>query len=102
MTIRWDAVSVPEEDLPSGEITYYKLYMDDGLYGDFELITKVAGSITQISVNNLVPGRPYRFSLLAANFNQEGPLSDSSLHYACVPPSGLSPPVLISTTNENL
>jgi hypothetical protein len=35
ITVRWDPLTVPLSELPSGEITYYKLYMDDGLYGNF-------------------------------------------------------------------
>lgn len=102
MTVRWDPIVVPAEELPSGEITYYKLYMDDGQYGDYELISHAASSLTQMTVNNLTVGRAYRFKVLAGNFNQEGLESDSSLHYACQPPSGLQPPILTQTTSSSM
>lgn len=102
MTIKWDAVVVPAEELPSGEITYYKLYMDDGLYGDYELKHYVAGSITQMTVSNLVPGRPYRFKVVAGNFNEEGPESDTDLHFACTAPIGLAPVILTETTTTTM
>lgn len=35
LTVKWDKNLVPSEELPSGQITYYKLYMDDGLLGDY-------------------------------------------------------------------
>jgi hypothetical protein len=38
ITVRWDALVVPASELPSGEITYYKLYMDDGLFGNYTLV----------------------------------------------------------------
>lgn len=30
ITVRWDKNVVPVAEMPSGEITHYKLYMDDG------------------------------------------------------------------------
>jgi len=35
ITVRWNPIQVADEELPAGEIIYYKLYMDDGLAGDF-------------------------------------------------------------------
>jgi hypothetical protein len=46
MTVRWDALIVPDVELPSGEITYYKLFMDDGLYGNFTQISYTSASLT--------------------------------------------------------
>jgi hypothetical protein len=45
ITVRWDKIVVPQAELPSGEITYYKLYMDDGLFGDFSLVSYTAASL---------------------------------------------------------
>lgn len=46
ITVSWDAVVVPAPELPSGEITYYKLFMDDGLSGNFTQISHTAASLT--------------------------------------------------------
>lgn len=46
ITVQWDSIVVPQNELPSGAITYYKLFMDDGLHGDFTLITKSSASLT--------------------------------------------------------
>ncbi len=51
-----------------------------------------------MTVKNLTRGRSYRFKVVAGNFNQEGEESDSGLHYACEPPSGLAPVKLTKTT----
>lgn len=76
--------------------------MDDGLYGDYSLISHTAASLTQMTVNNLTVGRAYRFKVVAGNFNQQGFESDSNLHYACEAPSGLSAPVLVETTSSGI
>jgi hypothetical protein len=55
-----------------------------------------------MTFNNLVKGRAYRFKVIAGNFNQEGPESDSGLHYACEPPSGLFWPILTETTSTSM
>lgn len=36
ITVRWIPITVNPAELPAGQISYYKLYMDDGLFGDFE------------------------------------------------------------------
>lgn len=69
MTVRWDAVVVADKELPSGEITYYKLFMDDGLYGNYTQISYTAASLTQMTIHNLVSGRAYRFKVIAGNYN---------------------------------
>lgn len=60
---------VPNAELPSGEIKYYKLYMDDGELGDYTLVSHTAASLSQVTMYNLVKGRSYRFKVIAGNFN---------------------------------
>jgi hypothetical protein len=79
LTVKWDKIIVAADELPSGEITFYKLYMDDGNFGDFTQISYTAASLTQISVYNLTAGLSYRFKVVAGNINQEGLESVSSL-----------------------
>jgi hypothetical protein len=73
---------------------WYKLYMDDGLYGDFTVISTTTASLTQMTVDGLTVGRAYRFKVQASNFNQAGLESESSLIYACTKPTNLQPPLL--------
>lgn len=67
--VKWDPITVPVAEMPSGQILWYKLYMDDGLYGDYSLISHTSASLTQMTVSDLVEGRPYRFKVVAGNFN---------------------------------
>jgi hypothetical protein len=46
ITVRWDKNVVPVEELPSGEVKYYKLYMDDGNRGNFTLVSHTAASLS--------------------------------------------------------
>jgi hypothetical protein len=98
ITVVWDDVVTPVSESPGGDITFYQLFMDDGLFGDFKLITKVSSSLTQITISDLIKGRSYRFKVIAEHFNQEGPESDTALLYACMAPTGLSAPKFIDTT----
>jgi len=69
LTVKWDRIIVPHVELPSGEITYYKLFMDDGNFGEFKQVSYTAASLTQITVSDLLPGLSYRFKIIAGNFN---------------------------------
>lgn len=69
ITVRWTPTAVDPSELPAGQITYYKLYMDDGLSGQFTEVSYTTNSLTQITVKNVTSGRPYRFKVMAANFN---------------------------------
>lgn len=102
ITVKWDPIVVPQNELPSGAITYYKLYMDNGLNGDFTMISYTSASLTQISVNNLISGRSYRFKVLAGNFNQEGLASEVSVFFACQAPSNISAPILVKTQSTSM
>ena len=92
ITVRWEKNSVPSAELPGGRITHYRLFMDDGLFGDFQQVAYLSSSLSQMTLYDLVPGRSYKFKVVAGNFNQEGDYSDSGLHFACTLPSGLAAP----------
>jgi len=87
-------------DSPGGDITGYRLEMDDGLGGDLVVIYdgQSAPSLRQFAVGNssetpaIVLGRPYRFRLAARVFNGLGPASAITTIYSCSPPSGLLAP----------
>jgi hypothetical protein len=36
ITVQWSPIVVQLAELPAGQITYYKLFMDDGLFGEFD------------------------------------------------------------------
>lgn len=93
--VTWDAV-----ENTYAYVSGYKLYRDDGNNGNFTLIydgTNRPGQRTFVS-HNLKPGVYYRFKVLAVNYNGDGLESDESVIPACLPPSGLSPPVVVSST----
>lgn len=46
ITVRWDKIIVPQKELPAGQITSYKLYMDDGLFGNYSLISYASASLS--------------------------------------------------------
>jgi hypothetical protein len=98
--VRWTPITVNPLELPAGQITYYKLYMDDGLFGDFVEVSYTTNSLTQITVKNLTIGHQYRFKVIAANFNQVGPFSEIASFYACQPPGKLSPPIFVSNSGN--
>ena len=83
---------VADTELPT---TGYKLYRDDGNDGQFSIVydgTHRPGQLSYISTG-LITGTFYRFKVLASNFNGDGSLSDEVLIPACMPPSGLAPPI---------
>ena len=61
---------------PGGLISGYKLYMDDGYGGDFELVMNTVGFTSQINeflAMNLTASLQYRFQLEAYNYNELAP-----------------------------
>jgi len=49
-------------------------------------------------VTDLEPGISYSFKVSATNFNGEGALSDVLIVPACIAPTGVQAPTLVSTT----
>ena len=54
-------------DLQPLEITHYHIWMDNGMGGDFTLLTSLAGTVTSYTVPFLVPNLSYRFIYQAEN-----------------------------------
>jgi len=75
--------------MPGGAVTGYKLFVDDGLNGDFVEIFygRKVPSMHEYLVQNLTSQRPYRFRVQAENFNGFGPMSDIITHWTCLPPA---------------
>ena len=79
--------------LPGGTVTGYKVFVDDGLNGEFREVFygKNVPSLHELIIPDLVQQRPYRFRVQAENFNGFGPMSDIITHWTCLPPSQLDP-----------
>ena len=90
--VMWD--SLVGETL---EVTVYNLYMDDGEGVNFSLI--YSGTCINFTVENVSSGQLYSFYITATNFNGEGQPSDVSKLRACVAPSGVQPPTLLSNSD---
>ena len=100
-SIRVSWPKVADTELPT---TGYKLYRDGGNDGQFSIIydgTHRPGQLSYISTG-LITGTFYRFKVLASNFNDDGSLSDEVLISACMPPSGLAPPIRSGGTNTTI
>ena len=57
---------------PGGIITGYKLYADDGLGGNFNVILNTVGLSSKINeylFTGLITSRLYRFKIIAYNYN---------------------------------
>jgi hypothetical protein len=100
ITVRWDAPFVAVTELLGGRILFYQLFVDDGMFGDYQMIQETKSTQRQFTVTGLTTGAAYRFKVVAHNFNGQGLESASSIHYSCATPSGLSPPQLVQTTQQ--
>jgi len=74
----------------------YMLYVDDGLTGVYNLVYDGSLNPAQVTyrVNDLVPGRTYRFKVRAVDYNGQGYESNSISYLSCMPPSGVKQPRL--------
>lgn len=100
ITVEWNAVASTEI-----QTTGYKLYMDDGNNGDFNVIYDGSSQPgTRKFSTNVTEGNIYRFKVQAVNFNGDGPISAETKIYACLPPSGVLAPKVktVSTTSITL
>lgn len=62
--------------LPGGKISGYELYLDDGLGGNLDLVystRNLAPSIVEYLATNLLTAYPYKFKVIAYNYNGAGP-----------------------------
>jgi hypothetical protein len=86
----------------------YKLYMDGGNDGNFNLVydgTNQPGILSaslDVSKVGIQIGRVYRFKSSVLNFNGESEYSDETLIFACLPPSDFSAPQYVSSTETTL
>ena len=103
-TLAFTWVLNTDHDLPGGQVTGYKIWMDDGMNGDFREVfyAKNVPTFSEYIAYNLRPQRPYRVRIQAENFNGFGPLSDIETMYTCVPPTGMAPPKMVSTTSTSM
>lgn len=88
-----------------GLISGYKLFMDDGEGGDFEVVYDTVGYSSHLDsflATNLTTSALYRFRLQAYNYNtlQPGEISDILYVYVCDEPSALQKPQQVTTTTE--
>ena len=102
--VRWQ-VNADQNGL--GELfSGYKLYMDDGYGGDFNIVLDTVGftnKITEYLATNLSPSLLYRFKVAAYNKNNvAGELSEISTIMACDVPSLFAKPSKLSTTRSSI
>lgn len=74
--------------------------MDDGNGVIFNEVYR--GIATSALITNLTAGIEYSFKVSAINFNGEGPTSPITGIKSCVAPSGVNPPILISSTSTTI
>ena len=90
-----------------GLISGYKLFMDDGIGGDFENVMNTVGynaDIKEYFAQNLTESLQYRFYLEAYNYNELSPseISEIAYVYACDVPSFTTKPSKIQTSQESI
>jgi hypothetical protein len=97
--VTWDQMAA--NDL---NVIGYKLWMDSGNHGDFQVVLDGANhpGLNYMSVENLQTGQRYAFKVAALNFNGAGPLSDMVLFFSCLPPREIMPPRFVSSTETSL
>lgn len=98
LNIVWSKVTT--SDLP---VRGYIVQMDDGLGGDFTEVYngETNPQILTYTANNLNPGRQYRFTVQAVDINGAGSTSTVLTLYACVVPSGLERPTIVSVSGTS-
>jgi len=97
--------STADGTAPGGSITGYELYMDDGQGGAFDLVyssRELTPAINSILVTSLTASLPYRFKVIAYNYNEAGLESSIATFYPCDLPSGFSKPSKVSTTTSSI
>lgn len=77
-------------------VSYYILRMDEGNGVQFSQV--YTGTETSTVIEDLTPGVTYTFTVSAVNFNGEGAESTEAEITACVAPSGVSAPSVLSLT----
>lgn len=88
--IEWSELT--GQDLP---VEGYRLYGEDLIYDGFNQPSTFAYNVT-----NLTTGESYSFYIIAKNVNGESEPSGVVSGYACLPPSGLDPPVFVEASTD--
>lgn len=85
-------------------ITGFRLYMLDLQGGDNLMIYDGYNNpnLMRFHVEDLSPGHSYAFTVVAFNFNGNGPASEAVTYKACTAPSGQSVPVVWGTTATSI
>ena len=86
------------------KVTGYRLYIDDGRSGDFNVVydgSKLPFTL-QHTVEGLLTGLPYRFKVKAENINGFSDDSTVSTIYACLVPSNMLQPFKVATTRSSI
>jgi hypothetical protein len=73
ISVGWQVVA--DKEGVTGRVRGYRLYMDNGLREDFEVVMngETSPDIISHTVTGLSEGRPYRFYVEALNFVGVGP-----------------------------
>jgi hypothetical protein len=93
--LQWAAVT--GDALPVYE---YRVYVDDG-----NLINRTEayrGPLTYTTVDELIAGVEYTFTVTAISYNGEGANSSTVALRSCVPPSGVATPTLFYSTETSV
>jgi len=98
IAVEWSKVSA-SDNIP---VTGYYLFMDDGYYGDFDLMFVGGPFGLSYTAQGLVSGLPYRFYVQAENQNGLGPESDITTIYSCLVPSVTQAPTKVDTTQSSI
>jgi hypothetical protein len=104
VSLQWDLLTGADtggSDANPLEVTFYHLYLDDGLLGDFTLHTSIPGTDNTFLVEYLRPGLTYTFKLQAEN--SIGLLSSFSTDQRMPPgtlPSAVGTPQLIVQSSK--
>ena len=82
----------------------YRLYMDDGYNGNFQMIYDGIGypNILSYTVTGLVTGLPYNFKLRSYNVNGASPYSAITTIYSCLRPTNVTTPYKVATTKTSI
>lgn len=88
----------------SSPIIGYKLFMDEGNNGNFQLIFDGTGKpgLTSFLKTNLTMSKAYRFKVRSVNFNGESVDGTEVTLFSCLPPLNLAAPKYISSTETTL
>jgi len=88
----------------SSPIIGYKLFMDNGNDGNFELIFDGTGKpgLTGHLVTNLTTSKAYRFKVRSVNFNGDSEDGTEVTLYSCLPPLQLAAPKYVESTESTI